>query len=306
MVLRRYNADNLSAHRAAMVKPRLDDDQYLQRLGLRVRDTRARLNMTRKVLAAASGVSERYLAQLEGGRGNISILLLRQVARALSLALPDLLREERERSIKLMQLTRYLEQLSPRRLQQARGMLVSALGEFDPQQRRRHIALIGLRGAGKSTLGKALADTLKRPFIELDQEIEREAGVPLAEIFSLYGQAAYRRLELRCLENVTELHAQAVIATGGSLVTEPDTFETLRSCCFTIWLEASAEEHMQRVIDQGDMRPITGREESMSYLRQILEQRESLYRQADATLDTSGKTVEESLIELQKMNTIGR
>lgn len=306
MVLRRYNADNLSAHRAAMVKPRLDDDQYLQRLGLRVRDTRARLNMTRKVLAAASGVSERYLAQLEGGRGNISILLLRQVARALSLALPDLLREERERSIKLMQLTRYLEQLSPRRLQQARGMLVSALGEFDPQQRRRRIALIGLRGAGKSTLGKALADTLKRPFIELDQEIEREAGVPLAEIFSLYGQAAYRRLELRCLENVTELHTQAVIATGGSLVTEPDTFETLRSCCFTIWLEASAEEHMQRVIDQGDMRPITGREESMSYLRQILEQRESLYRQADATLDTSGKTVEESLIELQKMNTIGR
>ena len=306
MVLRRYNADNLSAHRAAMVKPRLDDDQYLQRLGLRVRDTRARLNMTRKVLAAASGVSERYLAQLEGGHGNISILLLRQVAQALSLALPDLLREERERSIKLMQLTRYLEQLSPRRLQQARGMLVSALGEFDPQQRRRRIALIGLRGAGKSTLGKALADTLKRPFIELDQEIEREAGVPLAEIFSLYGQAAYRRLELRCLENVTELHTQAVIATGGSLVTEPDTFETLRSCCFTIWLEASAEEHMQRVIDQGDMRPITGREESMSYLRQILEQRESLYRQADATLDTSGKTVEESLIELQKMNTIGR
>lgn len=289
---------------AAMPNSHLDDAQYLQQLGSRVRDTRARLHMSRKVLAATSGVSERYLAQLEGGHGNISILLLRQVAQALSLALPDLLREERLHSVKLTQLTHYLEKLSPRRLLQARSILVSAFGELDPQQRRNRIALIGLRGAGKSTLGRALAEKLNVPFVELDMEIEREAGVPLSEIFSLYGQAAYRSLELRCLENVIELHGQAVIATGGSLVTEPEAFELLRASCFTIWLKASSEEHMQRVIDQGDMRPMTGREESMSYLRQILDERDSLYRLADATIDTSGRTVAESLGELLKMNTI--
>ena len=175
---------------------------------------------------------------------------------------------------------------------------------MDSQQRRNRIALIGLRGAGKSTLGRELGKALAVPFIELDSEIEREAGVPLGEIFSLYGQDAYRGLERRCLENVIELHGRAVIAAGGSLVTEPETFETLRSSCFTIWLRASSEEHMQRVIDQGDMRPITGRAESMSYLKKLLEERDSLYRLADATLDTAGQTVPQSLAELKAMSTI--
>ncbi len=282
--------------------PNLSQDElYLQQLGARVRDTRARLSMSRKTLAATSGVSERYLAQLEGGHGNISILLLRQVAQALSLALPDLLREEREHSVELTLLTRYLERLSPKRLLQARSILVSAFGELDPEQRRKRIALIGLRGAGKSTLGRKLADDLKIPFVELDQEIEREAGVPLSEVFSLYGQAAYRRMERRCLENVIELHGRAVIATGGSLVTEPDTFETLRAACFTVWLKASSEEHMQRVIAQGDLRPMTGRGEAMADLRHILEERDTLYRLADATIETSGRTIKESLLQLQNV-----
>jgi len=274
------------------------DETYLQQLGTRVRDTRARLNMSRKTLAATSGVSERYLAQLEGGHGNISILLLRQVAQALSLALPDLLREERERTVELTLLTHYLERLSPKRLLQARSILVSAFGELDPQQRRNRIALIGLRGAGKSTLGRELADRLKLPFIELDQEIEREAGVPLGEIFSLYGQAAYRRMERRCLENVLELHTRAVIAAGGSLVSEADTYETLRAACFTVWLKASSEDHMERVIAQGDLRPMSGREEAMADLRHILEERDALYRMADATIETSGRSIEESLKQL--------
>ena len=280
------------------------DEQYLQQLGARVRDTRARLNMSRKALAASSGVSERYLAQLEGGQGNISILLLRQVAQALSLSLPDLLREEREHSVELTLLTRYLERLSPKRLLQARGILVSAFGELDPGERHNRIALVGLRGAGKSTLGRALAEKLKVPFVELDQEIEREAGVPLSEVFSLYGQAAYRRMERRCLENVIELHTRAVIATGGSLVTESDAYETLRAACFTIWLKASSEDHMERVIAQGDLRPMTGREQAMADLRHILEEREALYRLADATIDTSGRSVKESLKELQNVYNI--
>ena len=280
------------------------DDAYLQHLGARIRDTRARLNMSRKTLAAASGVSERYLAQLEGGQGNISILLLRQVAQALSLALPDLLREEREHSVELTLLTHYLERLSPKRLLQARSILVSAFGELDPQQRHNRIALIGLRGAGKSTLGRELADRLKVPFVELDQEIEREAGVPLAEIFSLYGQSAFRRMERRCLENVIELHARAVIATGGSLVSEPDTYETLRAACYTVWLKASSEDHMERVIAQGDLRPMSGREEAMADLRHILEERDALYRLADAAVETSGRSIEESVKQLQNVYNI--
>lgn len=280
------------------------DEQYLLQLGARVRDTRARLSMSRKTLAADSGVSERYLAQLEGGHGNISILLLRQVAQALSLALPDLLREEREHSVELTLLTRYLERLSPKKLLQARSILVSAFGELDPDQRRRRIALIGLRGAGKSTLGRKLAEQFKIPFVELDQEIEREAGVPLAEVFSLYGQAAYRRMERRCLENVIELHGRAVIATGGSLVTEPDTYETLRAACFTVWLKASSEEHMERVIAQGDLRPMTGRGEAMADLRHILDERDTLYRLADATVETSGRSIKESLKHLETVYNI--
>ncbi len=275
------------------------DEQYLQQLGARVRDTRARLSMSRKTLAADSGVSERYLAQLEAGHGNISILLLRQVARALSLALPDLLREEREHSVELTLMTRYLERLSPKKLLQARSILVSAFGELDPDQRRQRIALIGLRGAGKSTLGRKLAEQLKIPFVELDQEVEREAGVPLAEVFSLYGQTAYRRMERRCLENVIELYGRAVIATGGSLVTESDTYETLRAACFTVWLKASSEDHMERVIAQGDLRPMTGRGEAMADLRNILDERDILYRLADATVETSGRSIKESLKQLQ-------
>jgi XRE family aerobic/anaerobic benzoate catabolism transcriptional regulator len=159
--------------------------------------------------------------------------------------------------------------------------------------------LIGLRGAGKSTLGTLLARDLAVPFIELDREIERESGTRLGEVFDLYGQAAYRRYERRALETVIERHGRAVIATGGSIVSEPATFDLLLSACYTIWLTAAPEEHMSRVMAQGDYRPMAGNEEAMEDLRRILAGREALYRKADAVIDTAGKTVEQALDELR-------
>ena len=252
------------------------EHSYLQQLGARVRDARTRQSLSRKALAAKSGVSERYLAQLESGQGNISILLLRQVAAALETPLTELLSERDGHPIELTLLIQYLEKLSPKKLLQAKAILSSAFGEQDPLERRHRIALIGLRGAGKSTLGKRLAESLGVPFVELDDEIERESGIPSSEIFSLYGQQAYRRFEKRCLERIIEHHEHVVIAAGGGLVSEAPTYELLRSACYTVWIKASPEEHMQRVIAQGDLRPMTGREEAMADLRRILAERNDL------------------------------
>lgn len=285
-------------------EPLQDDQAYLQQLGARVREARMRLSLSRKALAGRSGVSERYLAQLESGQGNISILLLRQVAAALQTPLTELLGERDGHPIELTLLIEYLEKLSPKKLTQAKAILSSAFGEQNPLERRNRIALIGLRGAGKSTLGKGLAEHLGVPFIELDDEIEREAGVPASEIFSLYGQNAYRRFEKRCLERIIEHHEHVVIAAGGGIVTEAPTYELLRSACYTVWVRATPEEHMQRVIAQGDLRPMHGREEAMADLRRILAERNELYGLADAIIDTSNKTVDASQEELQNMYNI--
>jgi len=238
------------------------DSAYLAQLGARVRAWRAEHAMTRKQLAAASGVSERYLAHLECGNGNISVLLLRRVARAMQVPVDSLVRE----------------------------------GE--PSEKP--IALLGLRGAGKSTLGAKLASDLKIPFIELDHEIEREAGAGLAEMFSIYGQDAFRRFERRALERVLAEQPRAVIATGGSLVTDPGTFELLLERCRCVWLKAAPEEHMQRVIAQGDLRPFKGRSAALDEIRNLLADRDRLYRRAEASVDTSGKTARQSLAELKK------
>ena len=285
-------------------KPELDEQAYLQQLGGRVREARSRSGLSRKTLATRSAVSERYLAQLESGQGNISVLLLRQVAKALDISLTELLRDEQEHPIELTLLLQYLEKLSPKRLMQARNILNSAFGEQDPQERRNRIALIGLRGAGKSTLGKRLADEIGVPFVELDDEIERDAGIPSSEIFSLYGQNAYRRFEKRSLERILEHYEHVVVAAGGGLVNEPGTYELLRSACYTVWVKANPEEHMQRVIAQGDLRPMTGREEAMADLRRILAERNDLYGLADAMIDTSNKTVDASQEQLQNMYNI--
>jgi XRE family aerobic/anaerobic benzoate catabolism transcriptional regulator len=272
---------------------------YLAALGERVREARDRRGMTRRLLARDSGVSERYIAQLEAGQGNVSILLLRQIAAALNLPLAELLQEESGRAVELTLITQFLKRLPRQKLASVRAQLVRDYGSARSERMKR-IALIGLRGAGKSSLGIWLAKTRAAPFIELDREIEREAGTSLSEIFLLYGQAGYRRYERRCLERVLEKNERAVIAAGGSIVSEPGTYELLLSTCFTVWLKAEPEEHMARVVAQGDTRPMAGNKQAMEDLRRILAGRAVLYGQADVTVDTAGRTAEQSFAELRK------
>ena len=238
----------------------MTETTYLSLLGDRVRAWRSEHGMTRKALSAASGVSERYLAQLEAGEGNITVLLLRKVARAMGVPVESLVREE--------------------------------------QAQQKCIALLGLRGAGKSTLGEKLAQSLGIPFIELDREVEKEAGAALGEVFAMYGQDAFRRFERRALERVLAQNERAVIATGGGLVTDAGTYKMVLERCRCVWLKASPEEHMARVIAQGDMRPFKGRSAALEEIRRLLADRDRLYSRADLVLDTSGKSARASLSQL--------
>jgi XRE family aerobic/anaerobic benzoate catabolism transcriptional regulator len=275
------------------------DGAFLRALGERVRDARARRGMTRKILAQDSGVSERYLAQLEAGQGNVSVLLLQRIAVALSLPLTEFLQQETGPPVELALIGQFLQRLPAQKLSAVRSQLMRDYGTAHTDRMKR-IALIGLRGAGKSTLGSRLAKWLEVPFVELDREIEREAGTSLSEIFLLYGQAGYRRYERRCLEKVVEKNERVVIATGGSIVSEPGTYDLLLSTCRTVWLKAQPEEHMARVVAQGDTRPMTGNREAMDDLHRILRGRNALYGRADVTIDTAHKNVEQSLQQLRK------
>jgi XRE family aerobic/anaerobic benzoate catabolism transcriptional regulator len=274
-----------------------EDAAFLAALGDRVRELRARRGMTRKILAKDSGVSERYLAQLETGQGNASLAILRRIARALSVPLEALVADSPEPPAELASAIELLRRLGPEQLAEARELLLKTFGDGDANAaaRSQRIALIGLRGAGKTTLGRALAERLGVPFIELDREIESESGVSLGTIFDFYGQAGFRRMERRCLDRVIEEHPRFILATGGSIVSEPSTFERLLAACYTIWLKASPAEHMARVVAQGDMRPMAGNRQSMADLQRILTFREPLYRRADAEADTTGKTPGETI-----------
>ena len=276
------------------------DSGFLTMLGERVREARASRGMTRKILARDSGVSERYLAQLESGQGNVSILLLRDIAKALDIPLEVLLLDGPGPPVDLVHTTEFLRRLPASELLQARQLLVQHFGGVDQAARRDRIALIGLRGAGKSTLGAKLAAQLEAPFLELDRLIEQEGGVSLSVIFDLYGQSGFRRLERRCLDDVIERYPRFVLATGGSLVSEPATFERLLTMCYTVWLHATPEDHMHRVVAQGDMRPMADNRESMEDLQRILDAREPLYRKADLVIDTSTHSLDESLRRLSK------
>ena len=275
------------------------DEAFLRVLGERVRDARARRGMTRKILAHDSGVSERYLAQIETGLGNISVLLLQRIAAALHLPLIELLQQDAEQPLELALIAQFLQRLPSQKLASVRSQLIRDYGTAHTDRMQR-IALIGLRGAGKSTLGNKLAKELSVPFIELDREVEREAGTSLSEIFLLYGQAGYRRYERRSLEKAVEKNERVVIATGGSIVSEPGTYDLLLSTCHTVWLKAQPEEHMARVVAQGDTRPMTGNREAMEDLHRILRGRTALYGRADVTIDTARKSIEQSLQQLRK------
>jgi XRE family aerobic/anaerobic benzoate catabolism transcriptional regulator len=262
------------------------DTAFIASLGNRVRDARARRGMSRKALAQGSDVSERYLAQVESGETNPSIMVLRHVAHALGVSLVELL-EPRQESGEHRLISRFLDQLAPSRLEDALLCLMREFGKEDASRRRR-IALVGLRGAGKSTLGRALAGELAVPFVELNSAIEAEAGMSLNEVFSLYGQPGFRRLERRCLDNFIAQHENAVITVGGGIVSEAETFNLLLMNCYTVWVKATPEEHMSRVVAQGDFRPMEGNTEAMEDMRRILAAREPLYSKADFILDTTG------------------
>jgi XRE family aerobic/anaerobic benzoate catabolism transcriptional regulator len=274
-------------------------DAYLRRLGERVRTLRNQRGMTRKALAEHAKVSERYLAQLEAGRGNISIVLLRRIARAISLPVTQLVHEGVEPPIDMVLLTQFLERLPPDRLVEARKLVTEHFSS-QPDDRRR-IALLGLRGGGKSTLGQLLADKLSLPFIELDREIERRSGANLSEIFDMFGQEHFRRTEREALDDVLRRHPHFVIATSGSIVTEPGTLELLLSSCFTVWVRAEPQEHMKRVMAQGDMRPMANNVRAMEDLVSILKSREPLYAKAEAVVATTGKSPEQNLAELLRV-----
>jgi XRE family transcriptional regulator, aerobic/anaerobic benzoate catabolism transcriptional regulator len=285
-------------------KPRARRERGVQRssatdplklLAERVREARARRGITRRMLARGSGVSERYLAEIEAGKGNVSVLVLRSLAKALNVSIDVLLSEGPEPAVELVHTVEFLRRLSADELKTARQMLLHQFGGIDPAARHRRIALIGLRGAGKSTLGAALAERLEMPFLELDQLIEQKSGLNLSLIFDFHGQSGFHQFERQCLEEVIQRCPCFVMATGGSLVSEPGTFERLLSSCFTVWVKASPEEHMQRVIAQGDMRPMSNHREAMSDLRRILAERDVLYRKADIQVETTGCAVENSL-----------
>lgn len=270
-------------------------DALLAALGERVRSLRARRGLTRKALAEAADVSERHLANLEYGTGNASIVVLHHVACALQCSMAELVGDVSTSSPEWLLIRELLEKRSEADLRKVRAAIGELLGTAVVDAARgQRIALVGLRGAGKSTLGRMLANQLELPFIELSREIETLAGCSVREIHDLYGTNAYRRYERRALEETVQIYREGVIATPGGIVSDPATFNELLAHCTTVWLQASPEEHMARVAAQGDLRPMAASQEAMEDLRRILDGRAAFYSKADMRVDTGGKTQQEA------------
>ncbi|WP_299408069.1 helix-turn-helix transcriptional regulator [uncultured Roseobacter sp.] len=270
----------------------------IKRLATRVRDIRKAQGLPRRLLSEKSGVSPRYLAQLEAGEGNISITLLQRIATALDVKIETLLSEtapwDRE-----VQRVATLYRHAPRELQQqVRGLLAP---QNPATLRAGRICLVGLRGAGKSTLGKLAGDALKIPFIELNREIEQHTGMPLSEVMAFYGQDGYRALEAEAITRVISAHDKMILAVAGGLVAEEGTFGQVLERCHTIWVRTSPAEHMQRVRAQGDLRPMQGNPAAMEQLKLLLQTRAPLYQQAEAEINTSNRSVSASLNDLVKI-----
>jgi len=273
---------------------------FLESLGERVRTLRSRKGMTRRAVALAADVSERHLANLEYGTGNVSVLVLLQVAQALQCSLAELLGDVTTTSPEWLLIRELLGKRSEADLRRARVQLSEMFGEGgNAQERKGRIALIGLRGAGKTSLGQRLADNLGFPFIELSREIEQFAGCQISEIHNLYGANAYRRYERRALEEAIQIYPEVVIATPGGLVSDSANFNLLLSHCTTVWLQADAADHMGRVAAQGDMRPMAASREAMEDLKRILEGRSAFYSKADLAINTSGRSEDQAFEALR-------
>jgi len=285
-----------------------EKNPFLVALGDRVRALRSRRGMTRKAVAQAAEVSERHLANLEYGIGNASILVLLQVAGALQCSIAELIGDVSTSSPEWLLLRELLErrdEATLRRVRVAVGELLGTGGDNSsktgPAARSTRVALVGLRGAGKSTLGQMLADDLDFPFVELSREIEKFAGCSVGEIQGLYGQNAYRRYERRALEEAIQIYPEAVIATPGGIVSDAATFNQLLAHCTTVWLQAAPEDHMKRVAAQGDMRPMAASREAMEDLRGILAGRAAFYSKAEFHLDTSAAALQPSFVALRAL-----
>ncbi|WP_459573090.1 helix-turn-helix transcriptional regulator [Cupriavidus sp. 8B] len=296
-----HDADAAQGNGSATEAGAAEKNAFLVALGERVRELRSRRGLTRKSTALAAGVSERHLANLEYGSGNASILVLLQIASALHCSLAELLGDVSTSSPEWLLIRELLEHRDEGTLRRVRIAVGELLGTGGGNAARSpHVALIGLRGAGKSTLGGMLAEDLGFPFVELSREIEKFAGCSISEIQGLYGMNAYRRYERRALEEAIQIYPEAVIATPGGLVSDPATFNLLLAHCTTVWLQASPEDHMNRVRAQGDFRPMAASKEAMEDLRHILAGRAAFYSKADFSVDTSAEPLDSTFLTLRE------
>ena len=270
-------------------------EDFLKLVGQRVRGLRANRGMTRKMFSNDSGVSERYLANLEQGQGNISILLLRQVAQALNTDVSSLLPSRMEQSPEQSLINEFVGRLTREEQQSVLQKLYEEHSDLSGGHTR--IALIGLRGAGKTTLGKLLEQRKNVQYVNLVDEVEAAGGMDIAEILALSGQIGYRRLEEKALFKTLNQYEACCIETGGSIVSELKELNLLLSTCLVIWIKTAPKEHMGRIIEQGDLRPMANNDDAMQDLRRILSERTPYYEKAHAVLDTSGKSVEQSYEE---------